>query len=217
MTIVGPGQLVGAEPLAAFFARAPRFAVAFSGGCDSAYLLAAAHAAGCDVAAYSVQTQFQPAFEGEDARRLADELGVPYAVIEADVLADVAICANPPDRCYLCKRFIFERILERARADGYTVLCDGTNASDDPSRRPGFRALAELGIVSPLRRAGMSKADVRAASRDLGIFTADKPSFSCLAVHVPAGTPLTQAALDEAARCTGTANGGRPLPEFVRA
>ena len=84
--------------------------------------------------------------------------------------------------------------------DGLSVLADGTNASDDPARRPGFRALAELQVVSPLRRAGMTKDDVRRASRSLGLFTADKPSFSCLAVHVEAGQPLTQEALAQAAR-----------------
>lgn len=69
------------------------------------------------------------------------------------------------------------------------MLADGTNVTDDPANRPGFQALAELGVVSPLRRAGMTKDDVRAASRELGLFTADKPSFSCIAVHVGAGRP----------------------------
>lgn len=199
----GPGQELGVEPLAEFFARTPRFAVAFSGGCDSSYLLAAAVEAGCDVKAYMVDTAFQPAFELEDARRVVAACGAAFEVIEADVLAEDAICANPPERCYLCKRFIFGTILERMARDGYDVLADGTNASDDPARRPGFRALAELGVVSPLRRAGMTKDEVRAASRVLGVPTADKPSFSCLATKVPAGQQITEAALDEARRARG--------------
>lgn len=214
--IVGEGQRLGADgrglvALDAFFARTPRLAVAFSGGTDSAYLLAAARAAGCAVAAYMVDTAFQPAFELEDARVVADYLDVPFCVIEADVLARADICANPPDRCYVCKRFIFERVWEAARADGFTVLADGTNASDDPARRPGFRALAEAGVVSPLRRAGLTKAEVRAASRALAeraglplhAYLADKPRFSCLAVHVPAGEPITREALDAAAEACG--------------
>ena len=90
-----------------------------------------------------------------------------------------------------------------AAGDGFPVLADGTNASDDPARRPGFRALAEQGVASPLRRAAMTKEAVRAASRRLGLFTADKPRFSCLAAHVPTGEPITAARLDEAARSCG--------------
>lgn len=203
MAAVGPGQQLGAEALSEFFARTPRFVVAFSGGCDSSYLLAAAVEAGCDVKAYMVNTAFQPAFELEDARRVVGACGAAFEVIEADVLAEDAICTNPPDRCYLCKRFIFGTILERMARDGYDVLADGTNASDDPERRPGFRALAELGVVSPLRRAGMTKDEVRAASRALGVPTADKPSFSCLATKVPEGEPITADSLDEARRARG--------------
>ena len=209
-TTTGPGQQVGTESLDDFFARTPRLAVAFSGGCDSSYLLAAALRAGCAVKAYGVRTAFQPAFEVEDAARLANELGADYELIDADVLARGEICANGPDRCYRCKTFIFSTILEHMACDGYDVLADGTNVSDDPANRPGFRALAELDVVSPLRRAGLSKEGVRAASRELGLFTADKPSFSCLAVHVPKGEALTAEALADAAVRTGTANGGRP-------
>ena len=212
---VGLGQEAGVEPLAAFLARTPRFAVAFSGGCDSSYLLAAALRAGCAVKAYAVRTAFQPAFEIADARRLAADLGADFELIDADVLARGEVCANGPDRCYRCKRFIFSTIRERMAADGYEVLADGTNASDDPARRPGFRALAELGVASPLRRAGMTKDDVRSASRALGLFTADKPSFSCLAVHAPAGERLTQKALDDAAARVGVADGRRPRPRAV--
>ena len=182
MTTTGPGQEVGAEALADFFARTPRLAVAFSGGCDSSYLLAAAVRAGCDVKAYGVRTAFQPAFEIDDARRLAAELGADFELIDADVLARDEVCANGPDRCYRCKAFIlpFPTILERMARDGYEILADGTNATDDPANRPGFQALAELGVTSPLRRAGMTKEAVRAASRDSSLFTADKPSFSVL-------------------------------------
>ena len=213
---VGEGQRLGAEPLEAFFARMPRFAVAFSGGTDSAYLLAAALVAGCEVRAYLVNTAFQPAFELEDARAVAACLGVPLAVVEADVLAQDDICANPPDRCRLCKRFIFGAIAEAAQRDGFTVLVDGTNASDDPARRPGFRALAEASVVSPLRRAGMTKTGVRAASRALALsqgrdsdaFLADKPRFACLAVHVPAGERITCESLADAALRLGMSTEG---------
>ncbi len=204
---VGEGQRLGSEPLNAFFGRQRRFAVAFSGGCDSAYLLAAAKDAGCDVATYLVKTAFQPAFELDDARRVADALGVPLRVLEADVLAEADICANAPDRCRLCKRFIFATVRESAAGDGFDVLADGTNASDDPATRPGFLSLAEAGVVSPLRRAAMTKADVRAALAALevrcglgaGALLSDKPSFPCLAVYVGEGSRIDEPALRRAA------------------
>ncbi|MEG0323035.1 MAG: ExsB family transcriptional regulator, partial [Raoultibacter sp.] len=120
-------------------------------------------------------------------------------LIEADVLSQAEVCANPWDRCYLCKRFIFGTVLDYMKADGRSVLVDGTNASDDPARRPGFRALEELGVVSLLRDAGLTKDDVRTRSREIGLSTADKPNFSCFATKVPTGTPITQDALDRVA------------------
>ena len=131
--------------------------------------------------------------------------------MEADVLAQAEICENPPDRCYRCKRFIFQKVREAAAADGFTVIVDGTNASDDPARRPGFKALAEAGVVSPLRRAGMTKANVRAVLAHLersfgleaGALMSAKSSFPCLAVYVPEGEPITQSALDAAAQMRG--------------
>lgn len=208
---VGPGQHLFGEPLEMYLLREPKLAVAFSGGCDSSLLLAAAKLAGCEVHAYLVKTAFQPAFELADARAVADALDVPLTVVEADVLADGAICANPPDRCYRCKRFIFQEVRAAAAADGFTVIVDGTNASDDPARRPGFKALAEAGVVSPLRRAGMTKANVRHVLAGLeerfglapGALMAAKPSFPCLAVYVSEGKPITEASLAEAARARG--------------
>ncbi|NTU89502.1 MAG: TIGR00268 family protein, partial [Actinobacteria bacterium] len=117
-----------------------RYGLAFSGGCDSSYLLASMLASGADVKAYMVKTQFQADFEVEDALRVIREVGAEFELIEADVLSREEICANPWDRCYFCKHFIFGTILEHMAADSRTVLVDGTNASDDPARRPGFRA-----------------------------------------------------------------------------
>ncbi len=208
---VGEGQRLGLEPLEDFLARSRRFAVAFSGGCDSALLLARAKEAGCEVKAYLVKTAFQPDFETEDAFSVVDHLGVPLELIKVDMFDDdefkCAICANGADRCYRCKRLIFSTIWCHARRDGFEVLVDGSNASDDPSRRPGFRALGELGVLSPLRRAAMTKADVRTAlaacehrmSLPPGSLMSDKPSFPCLAVYVPEGSPITPDALEKAA------------------
>lgn len=188
------------ERLQAFFERHPRLALAFSGGCDSAYLFCAAVACGVDVAAYYVHSQFQPAFELADARRLARELGRELRVLEVDVLADEQIQSNPPERCYFCKRRIFDAILCASAEDGFDCIADGTNASDDAQDRPGMRALREIQVRSPLRDCGIDKAQVRALSRAAGLFTWDKPAYACLATRIPVGMPIERAALERVER-----------------
>lgn len=180
-----------------FFAAVPKAAVAFSGGTDSALVLWAAKRYGCDVRAYYVKTAFQPAFELADARRLAQKLGVPMAVVEVDILAVPEAAANGPRRCYYCKRALFTALRRAAAADGYAVLLDGTNASDDAGDRPGMQALRELEVRSPLRECGITKAEVRRLSRQAGLFTWQKPAYACLATRVPAGTPITAEALQK--------------------
>ena len=187
-----------------FFAQHPRTAVAFSGGTDSALVLWAAGRYGRETRAYYVHTVFQPAFELADARRLAEELGVPLTVVEADVLAVPEAAANGPRRCYYCKRALFTTLWQRARADGYTVLLDGTNASDDAGDRPGMQALRELEVRSPLRECGISKAEVRRLSKEAGLFTWDKPAYACLATRVPTGTAITPEALEKVERGENT-------------
>ena len=174
-----------------FFHNNPRAALAFSGGADSAYLLWAAREWAEDVKAYYVHSPFQPAFELADARRLAEELHMPMTVLEADVLSVPGAAANGPDRCYHCKTALFTLLKEAALADGYTLLIDGTNASDDAGDRPGMRALRELAVRSPLRECGITKAEVRTRSRAAGLFTWDKPAYACLATRVPAGETIT--------------------------
>ena len=179
------------QSLRAFFADHPRMALAFSGGVDSAYLLYAARACGCDVAAFYAQSAFQPEFERRDAQRLAEQLDVPLNVVPLDVLAVAAVRDNPADRCYHCKKAIFTALLAAAEAQGYEAVMDGTNASDDTSDRPGMKALVELGVLSPLRLCGITKAQVREYSRAAGLFTWDKPAYACLATRIPTGTPIT--------------------------
>ena len=179
------------DALRDFFAAHRRAALAFSGGTDSAYLLWAALTCGCDVTAYTVRSPFQPAFELEDARRLAGTLGAALRVIDVDTLSDAVIRATPPDRCLHCKRALFRALWEAARSDGYDALMDGTNASDDAADRPGMRALKELQVLSPLRLCGIAKAQVREYSRAAGLFTWDKPACACLATRIPSGTALT--------------------------
>ena len=179
------------KPLKDFFDAHPRLALAFSGGVDSAYLLYAARACDCDVEPFYAQSAFQPEFERRDAARMAAQLKVPLNVVPLDVLAVEAVRANPANRCYYCKRAIFTALLAAARAKGYDAVMDGTNASDDAGDRPGMRALEELAVLSPLRLCGITKAQVRAYSRQAGLFTWDKPAYACLATRIPTGTPIT--------------------------
>ena len=174
-----------------FFQENPRCALGFSGGVDSAYLLYAGVRAGADIRPYFIKTAFQPAFELADAQKQARGLGVEVTVLELDALADPRVAANPADRCYFCKQNLFRTLKERAIADGYPVLLDGTNASDEAGDRPGMRALAELSVRSPLRECGLTKAEIRARSREAGLFTWDKPAYACLATRVPAGETIT--------------------------
>lgn len=183
-----------------FFERHPKCALAFSGGTDSALLLCEARRLGADVKAYFVKGPFQPQFELEDARRLARELGAEMEVIETDVLALPEVAENGSRRCYYCKRAIFSLIFERARRDGYDTVIDGTNASDQVDDRPGMQAIAELGVLSPLRMCGVTKAQVRELSAEAGLFTARKPSYACLATRVPTGTAITREALEKVER-----------------
>lgn len=174
-----------------FFGENPVCAVAFSGGVDSAVLLAAAAAYGRRTAAYFVQTAFQPGFELEDARETVRTLGAELRVLEVDILKRPEVAANPADRCYHCKRALFARLLEAAEEDGFPLVLDGSNASDDAGDRPGMRALAELGVRSPLRECGIGKTEVRRMAREAGLSVWDKPSYACLATRIPAGTAIT--------------------------
>lgn len=181
--------------LSDFFARCPRAALAFSGGTDSALLLLAGVRAGAQIQPYFIASPFQPAFERRDAQRLADLAGVELRVIELDVLADPLVRKNDPRRCYYCKSALFTALWQHVKADGFTVLLDGTNASDNAADRPGMQALAELAVRSPLRECGITKQQVRQLSREMGLFTWDKPSYACLATRIPTGTPIAAADL----------------------
>lgn len=190
---------IGIQSLDDFCSEHPKLALAFSGGCDSSYLLSVLLDRGLEIKAYYVDTAFQAEFELDDARRVVEQLNANFEIIKADILSQPQITANTSRRCYYCKRFIFGTIIEHMYNDGFEVLVDGTNASDDPQRRPGFRALHELQVYSPLRRAGLTKEEVRELSRQRGLITAEKPSYSCLATKVTTGDAISKEKLDELA------------------
>lgn len=174
-----------------WFRHHPRVALAFSGGCDSTLLLHAAREAGIDCRAYIVTSQFLARHEKDEALRLAGILGAPLSVIDCDILATPDVRHNPPDRCYHCKKLLFQHLVTAARNDGYTCVIDGSNASDAPAERPGMRALEEMGILSPLRECGLDKTRIRALSREARLATWNKPANACLATRIPTGTHIT--------------------------
>lgn len=176
--------------LETFFQAHPRTVIAFSGGVDSTWLLYEAVRAGADVCACFVQSPFQPAAALGRAQALAAQIGAPLSVLTLDPLEDAHIRANPPERCYLCKRMIFTRMLAFAAQREIPAVLDGTNASDDPNDRPGMRALAELGVLSPLREAGLTKTEIRRRMREAGLPGWERPSDSCLATRVKTGQAL---------------------------
>ena len=167
-------------------------AVAFSGGVDSAFLVYAAHEAlGGKLLAITAVTQSYPRHEAADAARILAQYGVKHEEITLDQLAIPGFCENGAERCYYCKYALFSEIKAEAAKHGITAVADGANTDDENDYRPGMRATAELGILSPLRSAGFSKLDIREASKELGIFTWNKPSYACLASRIPYGEEIT--------------------------
>ena len=168
-----------------------RVAVAFSGGVDSTFLCRVSHdVLGDNALAITVVSPMLPASELEDAKRLADAIGIRHVLLYEEAI-DPTVAENPIDRCYRCKRIEFSVIAKAAAASGITHVFDGSNLDDLSDYRPGLRALAEMGIHSPLRDAGLRKADIRALSQRLGLPTWDKPAFACLASRVPYGEHIT--------------------------
>lgn len=176
-------------------------AVAFSGGVDSTFLLACAHRLlGDGAIAVIARTPFVPAAEAAEAEAFCEARGIRLLHVDIDPLEDDAIASNPLDRCYACKHLIFSHIKEVAAAQGVFQVADGTNADDASDYRPGMRALRELGIMSPLLDAGLTKKDVRKLSRDEGLSTWDKPSMACLASRIPYGDAITPEVLERVER-----------------
>ncbi|MDO5095447.1 MAG: ATP-dependent sacrificial sulfur transferase LarE [Peptostreptococcaceae bacterium] len=183
-----------------FFSKNRKVALCFSGGVDSSYLLYAALHYGAHVQPYYLKTEFQPEFELEDARNLAKELGVKLIIKTASSLDNPQIVQNDEQRCYHCKNTGLRQIYEMAKADGYNVVIDGSNADDDPNERPGMKALEEMGILSPLRMANLTKAQIRALSKEANLFTWDKAAYACLATRIPSGMKLEKEMLQKVER-----------------
>ena len=178
-------------------------AIALSGGVDSSYLAYAVKQSGVPCKAYTVKSQFVPQFELDDAKKIAECIGIPLEIIDIDVLDYDDVTSNPSNRCYYCKHHVFTTISEHAKRDGFNILCDGTNASDEVEDRPGMRAIAELSVKSPLRECGLTKSMIRDLAHKADLFTWDKPSYACLATRFQAGQPITGLDLEHIEKAEG--------------
>lgn len=168
------------------------FAVAFSGGVDSTFLLAVAKKVDPErLLAITVLSQFVPKREIELAKKISGSIGVEHICIDVDILMDEDVIRNTLERCYYCKKQIFSRIQQAAERLGIKTLVHAVNLDDLKDFRPGLRASKELGFLSPLADAKCTKADIRQMSKHLGLETWDKPSQSCLATRIPYNERIT--------------------------
>ena len=166
--------------------------VAYSGGVDSALVMAVAHEqlAARSLACIGVSPSY-PTREMRDAVRLAEQLKVPFRLVQTAEHLDARYAANPSNRCYFCKSELHDQLHKIAKDEGWAVVADGNNLSDAGEDRPGMLAARERGVISPLRDAGITKDEVRAIARDLQLPVWDKPAMACLSSRVPQGTPIT--------------------------
>ncbi|MFB6139061.1 MAG: ATP-dependent sacrificial sulfur transferase LarE [Halosimplex sp.] len=168
--------------------------VAFSGGVDSSAVAAIAHdALGDDAVACTAKSETLPAAELDDARRVAEEIGIRHEIVEFSELDSQAFVENDDDRCYHCRTMRLGAMFDRAKELGIDVVCDGTNASDPgEGHRPGLRAVDELDAYSPLLEHGIVKSEVREIADGYDLSVADKPSMACLSSRIPTGLEVTE-------------------------
>ncbi len=166
--------------------------VAYSGGVDSSFLLAvAAEVLGPKAMAATAHSELYPSDELEQARRIAQQLGVGHIVFAGGQMNNPEFLGNPPDRCYLCKRELFTQLQHIAHDRGLEYVIDGTQRDDLSDYRPGMRATEELGVRTPLIEADLTKQEIRQLSRQQGLETADAPARTCLATRLPYGHRIT--------------------------
>jgi len=167
--------------------------VAYSGGVDSTFLLKiASDVLGDEVLAVTAKSAVYPSEEIEQADTLARSLKVRHRIIETQEMANLKFVSNPKDRCYWCKKELFATLMSIARKNNLKHVLDGTNFDDLDDFRPGMKAAAEFGVRSPLKEAMLTKEDIRALSKGLGLPTWDKPSLACLASRFPYGMKITR-------------------------
>jgi len=178
-------------------ARMESALLACSGGTDSMFLLYAAHEAlNTRLAVATVRAPYMFEEEYEGVLRATAALGLRHFTIDVAIGEGPAkLWHNPPERCYLCKKYLFTRLSQLKNEIGCAALLDGSHSDDRPEHRPGFQALGELGVVSPLRASNLTKAEIRELARKMDLAVWNKPSNSCLLTRLPYGTAVTEATL----------------------
>jgi uncharacterized protein len=175
--------------------------VAYSGGADSTFLLkVAADVLGERVIAVTASSETYPSGEMDEAKENARKLGVRHIIIKTGELEDDHFAANPPERCYYCKRELFSRLAELARQNGLDYVADGSNYDDLNDYRPGMKAAAEFSVRSPLKEAKLTKEEIRTLSKEMNLPTWDKPPQPCLSTRFPYGTKITREGLSRVER-----------------
>ncbi len=166
--------------------------VAYSGGVDSVFLARVAHdALGARALAVIADSPSLPRREFDEALALGKQFGFPVRVVRTAEFENPSYLANPTNRCYFCKHELFEELAPLAKAEGFAVIAYGENASDVGDFRPGAQAAKEFEVRAPLKEAGLTKAEIRELSAQLGLPTADKPQMACLSSRIPYGEPVT--------------------------
>jgi pyridinium-3,5-biscarboxylic acid mononucleotide sulfurtransferase len=175
-----------------------RVLVAYSGGVDSTFLLrVAADTLGDDALGVTARSDSYPERELEEATRLAQEMGARHLVVDTHEMETESYVANPNNRCYFCKTELWDTLGPIASQQGFTAMVDGFNADDVGDYRPGAMAAKEHGVRSPLLEAGLTKQEIRALSREMGLATWDKPAMACLSSRVPYGERITREKLEQ--------------------
>jgi pyridinium-3,5-biscarboxylic acid mononucleotide sulfurtransferase len=185
-------MLMSASKLADFFSKQRNALVSFSGGVDSSVLAKAAYdALGADALAVTFDTPTLPRSELACAKKTAKKIGIRHLIVPYSELGSRQFRSNPKDRCYFCKKRMAQKLKEVAKEHGMGCIVEGTNAEDLKGHRPGYRALKEAGISSPLAELGFAKDDVRKLAKEYGLDYM-KPSAACLSSRIPQGTEITK-------------------------
>ena len=185
-------QQIKYENLKEYLRSLGSVAVAFSSGVDSTFLLKTAHdVLGDKCLAITAMSCSFPKRELEEAKAFCEKEGIRHITVESEELEIEGFCQNPTNRCYICKKELFEKIWEIARKEGLNAVAEGSNMDDNGDYRPGLQAVAELQVKSPLRRVGLTKQEIRDYSHQLGLPTWDKQSFACLSSRFVYGEEIT--------------------------